>query len=92
MLFAAGATSVCCSPSSAADDESATVEDVVTYKGKPVPEATITIHLKDDQFVGSKIKEGKYRIDRVPSVNSSSLLNSRSSHYRSDTPTRKSLD
>jgi hypothetical protein len=51
---------------SAADDELGTVEGTVTYKGQPVVDCTITFHLKGDQFVGAKIKEGKYRVDRVP--------------------------
>jgi hypothetical protein len=51
---------------SAADEELATVEGTVTLNGKPVTDATITFHLKDDQFVGAKFKDGKYRVDRVP--------------------------
>src|SRR5688572_17542068 len=49
-----------------ADEELGTVEGTVTYKGKPLTDATITFHLKGDQFVGSKIKDGKYVVDRVP--------------------------
>jgi hypothetical protein len=54
-------------PVSGADDKLATVEGKVTYKGQPLADGTITFYLKDDQFVGAKIKEdGTYRIDRVP--------------------------
>jgi hypothetical protein len=63
-LFAVCAVSL--SGASAADEELATVEGKVTYKGKPLTDATITFHLKDDQFVGAKVKDGKFRVDRVP--------------------------
>jgi hypothetical protein len=66
VLFAAGAAFLGGGPVLAADDELVTVEGVVTFKGKPIADATITIHLKGDQFVGARIKDGKYRIDRVP--------------------------
>jgi len=52
--------------SPAADEELGTVTGAVTYKGKPLADGTITFHLKGDQFVGSKIKDGKYLVDRVP--------------------------
>ncbi len=65
-LFAAGAAILVGGPVTAADEELATVEGTVTYKGKPLPDGTITFHLKDDQFVGAKLKDGKYRVDRVP--------------------------
>jgi len=66
VVFAAGAAVVCGGRLSAADDELVTVEGRVTFKGKPLTDATITFHLKGDQFVGAKIKDGKYRVDRVP--------------------------
>jgi hypothetical protein len=67
MVFAAGVALVTGGPMSAAEEELGTVEGTVTYQGKPLTDATITFHLKDDQFVGAKIKkEGKYRLDRVP--------------------------
>jgi hypothetical protein len=52
---------------SAADDELATVGGKVIYNGQPLTDATITFHLKDDQFVGGKIKDGRFLVDRVPS-------------------------
>jgi hypothetical protein len=51
---------------SAADEELGTVEGTVTLNGKPLTDTTITFHLMDDQFVGAKVKDGKYRVDRVP--------------------------
>ena len=50
----------------AADPELGTVEGTVTFIGKPLTDATITFHLPDGQFVGTKLKDGKYRVDRVP--------------------------
>jgi hypothetical protein len=51
---------------SAGGGDLATVAGEVTYKGQPLTDATITFHLEDDQFVGAKIKNGKFRVDRVP--------------------------
>jgi hypothetical protein len=53
-------------PAAAADPELGTVEGTVTFNGKPVPDGTITFHLPDGQFVGAMLKDGKYRVDRVP--------------------------
>jgi hypothetical protein len=66
VLFAACAVFVSGARVSAADEELATVEGRVTYKGQPLAGGTITFHLKDDQFVGAKIKDGRFRVDRVP--------------------------
>jgi hypothetical protein len=66
VLFAVGAVLVSSGAVRAADDELATVEGKVTYNGKPLDDAVITFHLKDDQFVGAKIKDGQFRVDRVP--------------------------
>ncbi len=35
----------------------------VTIRGKPIA-GTITLHL-DDQFVGSKVKDGKFKVNRI---------------------------
>ena len=51
---------------SAADEKLATVGGKVIFNGKPLTDATITFHLEDGQFVGSKIKDGKFLVDRVP--------------------------
>jgi hypothetical protein len=55
-----------CHPALAADEELSTIEGKVTYNGKPLPDGSITFHLKDDQFVGARIKDGQFRVDRVP--------------------------
>jgi len=66
VLFAACAVLVSGGPVSAADEELATVGGRVTYQGKPLTDGKITFHLQDDQFVGARIKNGKFRVDRVP--------------------------
>jgi hypothetical protein len=66
VLFALGVVLVSSGAVTAADDELATVGGKVTYNGKPLDDAVITFHLKDDQFVGAKIKDGQFRVDRVP--------------------------
>ena len=66
VLFAACAVLVSGGPVSAADEELATVGGRVTYQGKPLTDGKITFHLQDDQFVGGKIKDGRFRVDRVP--------------------------
>ena len=53
-------------PSMAADEDLSSIEGKVTYNGKALLDGAITFHLKGDQFVGSKIKDGASRIDRVP--------------------------
>ena len=65
-VLAALAVVLTAGPASAADPELGTVEGTVTFNGKPVPDGTITFHLPDGQFVGAKLKDGKYRVDRVP--------------------------
>jgi hypothetical protein len=66
ILLAACALFLCGSLSMAADEDLSSIEGKVTYNGKALPDGAITFHLKDDQFVGSKIKDGAFRIDRVP--------------------------
>ncbi len=39
---------------------------VVTLNGKPVAKGKITFYLDHDQFVGAKIKDGQYTVERVP--------------------------
>ncbi len=38
----------------------------VTMAGKPLATGKITFHRDNGQFVGSKIKDGKYSIDNLP--------------------------
>jgi hypothetical protein len=49
-----------------ADEGTATVKGKVTMNGKPVANGRIFIHCEKDQFVGAKIKDGNYSVDRVP--------------------------
>jgi hypothetical protein len=65
-LLAAFAVIASGGPLSAADEELATVGGKVIYNGQPLADGTITFHLKDDQFVGAKITNGQFRVDRVP--------------------------
>ncbi|HEV3142982.1 MAG TPA: hypothetical protein VGZ47_03760 [Gemmataceae bacterium] len=53
-------------PLSAADDDFGEVGGKVIFNGKPLEEGVITFHFKEDQFVGAKIKDGMFRVDRVP--------------------------
>jgi len=66
VLFAVGMVLVSGGAVSAADEELASVGGKVIYNGKPLDDAVIIFHLKDDQFVGAKIKAGQFRVDRVP--------------------------
>jgi hypothetical protein len=57
---------VLCGPVSAADEELATVGGKVIYNGQPLTGSTITFHLEDGQFVGGRIKDGRFLVKRVP--------------------------
>jgi hypothetical protein len=50
----------------AAAEQLATVGGKVIYNGRPLTGGTITFHLKDDQFVGARIKDGRFLVHRVP--------------------------
>jgi hypothetical protein len=50
----------------AAGERTATVKGIITLDGKPLAEGKIFFHLPDDQFVGARIKDGKYKVSRVP--------------------------
>lgn len=54
---------VTASPAAAADGK---VSGQVTLDGKPLAAGRVTFHREDGQFVGAKVKDGKYAIDRVP--------------------------
>jgi hypothetical protein len=49
-----------------ADEKTGAVEGKVVFKGKPIADGKIVFHLDNGQFVGCKIKNGEYKIDRVP--------------------------
>ncbi|MDY3552605.1 carboxypeptidase-like regulatory domain-containing protein [Gemmata sp. JC717] len=42
------------------------VSGTVTVNGKPLAAGRVIFHLDGEQFVGCKVKDGKYVIDRVP--------------------------
>ena len=66
VLVAACAALVSGGPVPAADEKLATVGGKVIYNGRPLADGTITFHLKGDQFVGARIKDGRFLVDRVP--------------------------
>ena len=39
---------------------------LITLNGKPLAAGKITFHRDNGQFLGSKVKDGNYTIDRVP--------------------------
>lgn len=49
-----------------ADDATAPVQGKITVDGKPLAEGKIFFFIDEDQFVGAKVKNGVYKIDRVP--------------------------
>jgi hypothetical protein len=49
-----------------AGDELASVTGKVTLDGRPLPDGKVFIHLGDGQFVGCKVKDGSFKIGRVP--------------------------
>jgi hypothetical protein len=50
----------------AADEVGTTAAGSITINGQPLPLGKITFYLDDDQFVGSKIKNGSYKVTRIP--------------------------
>jgi hypothetical protein len=63
------AVAACCAllltpaPSLAADGK---VEGVVVIDGKPLDAGKVFFHLDSGEFVGAKVKDGKYAVSRVP--------------------------
>jgi hypothetical protein len=66
LLLVALAALLLASHPAAAGEASATVKGIVTLEGKPLATGRIFFHLKNDQFVGAKIKNGQYSVERVP--------------------------
>lgn len=58
--------SLLAAPPAAPEPTDAPVKGIVTVAGQPLAEGRIFFHLDGGQFVGCKLKAGKYRIDRVP--------------------------
>jgi len=50
-------------PALAADGK---VSGKITIQGQPLAAGRIFFHLENGQFVGSKVKDGKYTVDRIP--------------------------
>lgn len=48
------------------DDKTATVQGKITVDGKPLAAGKIFFFIGEDQFVGAKVKDGVYKVDRVP--------------------------
>ena len=42
------------------------VTGTITIDGKPLMGGKITFHRDNGQFVGSKVKDGKYKVDHMP--------------------------
>lgn len=49
-----------------AADETISIEGKVTLDGKPLANGKIIFHQSDGQFIGTKIKDGKYQMKKVP--------------------------
>jgi hypothetical protein len=49
-----------------ADDTAALVRGKITLDGKPVAVGRIFFFIGEDQFVGAKVKDGEFKVDRVP--------------------------
>ena len=49
-----------------ADDATAPVRGKITVDGKPLAAGRIFFLIDEDQFVGAKVKDGVYKVDRVP--------------------------
>jgi hypothetical protein len=49
-----------------ADEESGAVKGKVTLNGEALEKGRIFFHIGNDQFVGAKIKNGEFSVDKVP--------------------------
>ena len=63
-LFAVMGVLLADRPAVAADGK---VSGTITVQGKPLAAGRILFHLGDGQFVGAKVKDGRYSVARVPS-------------------------
>ena len=52
--------------SASADETDAPASGTITVKGEPLAAGRIIFYIEGDKFVGAKIKDGKYKITRVP--------------------------
>ena len=66
-LGAAAVLSLCfLAAQTASADDIAPVQGNITFKGEPLATGKIIFHLDDDEFVGTKVKDGRYRLRHVP--------------------------
>lgn len=47
-------------------EDAAPVKGAITVKGQPLASGRIFFHLDNDQFVGAKINDGMFIVNRVP--------------------------
>jgi hypothetical protein len=66
LCVAIGLCGLVIAPSSLAAADVCEMTGIVTLDGQPLPSGKITLHRANGQFVGSKIKDGKYAIDLAP--------------------------
>jgi hypothetical protein len=57
-LFAAGPLS--------ADEPAPAISGTIKFQGSPLEVGKIVFHLNDGEFVGGKVKDGIYKLTRVP--------------------------
>lgn len=50
----------------AAEEVGVTVAGIVTVNGQPLADGMIIFYLDDNEFVGTKVKGGTFRVTRVP--------------------------
>jgi hypothetical protein len=49
-----------------ADEETSAVKGTVTLNGEPLKKGKIFFYIDEDQFVGAKIKNGEFSVEKVP--------------------------
>jgi hypothetical protein len=57
---------LCSGARAVADDPTALVRGKITVDGKPVAAGRIFFFIDEDQFVGAKVKDGEFKVDRAP--------------------------
>ncbi len=66
LLAATGIYGLAFAPSLSSAAEVCEMTGVITLDGQPLASGKITLHRENGQFVGSKIKDGKYAINLAP--------------------------
>jgi hypothetical protein len=57
---------LCLGARAIAQDAAAAVRGKITVDGKPLLAGRVFFVIGEDQFVGAKVKDGVYKVDRVP--------------------------